>query len=76
MGAAPLLEVKNLVKHFPIYKGWLLSRQVGSVKAVDGISFSINRGDLRSGGRVGMRQVYHRPVDSAAYRGYLGRSMV
>ncbi len=45
MGAAPLLEVKNLVKHFPIYKGWLLSRQVGSVKAVDGVTFTINRGE-------------------------------
>ncbi|NLA58174.1 MAG: dipeptide ABC transporter ATP-binding protein [Firmicutes bacterium] len=45
MGAAPLLEVKDLVKHFPIYKGWLFSKQIGSVKAVDGISFSINRGE-------------------------------
>ncbi|NLY52310.1 MAG: dipeptide ABC transporter ATP-binding protein [Firmicutes bacterium] len=45
MGAAPLLEVKDLVKHFPIYKGWLISKQIGSVKAVDGISFSINRGE-------------------------------
>ena len=38
MGAAPLLEVKDLVKHFPIYKGWLVSKQIGSVKALDGIS--------------------------------------
>ena len=45
MGAAPLLEVKELVKHFPIYKGWLVSKQIGSVKAVDGISFTINRGE-------------------------------
>ena len=45
MGAAPLLEVKDLVKHFPIYKGWLMQKQIGSVKAVDGISFAITRGE-------------------------------
>ncbi|MFS8535292.1 MAG: dipeptide ABC transporter ATP-binding protein [Limnochordales bacterium] len=43
--AAPLLEVKNLVKHFPITKGIIFSRQVGSVKAVDNISFHINPGE-------------------------------
>lgn len=39
-----LLRVDNLTKHFPIYKG-VLRRQVGSVKAVDGISFDIQRGE-------------------------------
>ncbi|MEZ4462558.1 MAG: ABC transporter ATP-binding protein [bacterium] len=37
----PLLEVKNLKKHFPITKG-LLSRVVGHVKAVDDVSFTVN----------------------------------
>ncbi len=41
----PLLEVKNLVKHFPITKGIIFSKQVGAVKAVDGISFTVNRGE-------------------------------
>ncbi|NLK08466.1 MAG: dipeptide ABC transporter ATP-binding protein [Firmicutes bacterium] len=45
MGAAPLLEVRNLVKHFPITKGFIFSKQVGAVQAVDGISFSINKGE-------------------------------
>ncbi|NMB24442.1 MAG: dipeptide ABC transporter ATP-binding protein [Firmicutes bacterium] len=45
MGAAPLLEVKNLVKHFPITRGFILSKQVGAVQAVDGVSFAINRGE-------------------------------
>jgi oligopeptide transport system ATP-binding protein len=45
MGAAPLLEVKDLVKHFPIHKGFIMSKQVGAVKAVDGVSFSINKGE-------------------------------
>jgi len=43
--AEPLLEVAGLKKHFPIKKG-LLSRVVGQVKAVDGVSFSIARGEV------------------------------
>ncbi|MGD8290056.1 MAG: dipeptide ABC transporter ATP-binding protein [Desulfobacterales bacterium] len=39
-----LLEVENLKKYFPVKKG-LLSRTVGEVRAVDGVSFSINRGE-------------------------------
>jgi peptide/nickel transport system ATP-binding protein len=39
----PLLKVRNLKMHFPIKKG-LLSRIVGQVKAVDGISFDVYRG--------------------------------
>ncbi len=39
-----LLRVLNLKKHFPI-TGGLLGRQVGAVKAVDGISFEIKRGE-------------------------------
>lgn len=39
---SPVLEVENLVKHFPIRKG-LLSRTVGNVHAVDGISFTVER---------------------------------
>jgi len=40
----PLLEVRNLKKHYPIQKG-LLNRTVGAAKAVDGISFDIHRGE-------------------------------
>jgi len=39
-----LLEVRDLRKYFPITAG-LLGRQVGLVKAVDGVSFSIRRGE-------------------------------
>ncbi|MGD8904539.1 MAG: ATP-binding cassette domain-containing protein, partial [Anaerolineae bacterium] len=39
-----LLRVEELRKHFPI-TGGLLGRQVGLVKAVDGISFEIQRGE-------------------------------
>jgi oligopeptide transport system ATP-binding protein len=44
MSAENLLEVKDLVKHFPIKSGILIDREVDQVKAVDGISFSIPRG--------------------------------
>ncbi|TAJ83377.1 ABC transporter ATP-binding protein [Reyranella sp.] len=40
----PLLEVEGLKKHFPIRKGFF-SRASGSVYAVDGVSFSIGRGE-------------------------------
>ncbi len=40
----PLLQVKNLVKHFPI-KGGLLGRVVDKVHAVDGVSFELNAGE-------------------------------
>ncbi|MGE8080414.1 ABC transporter ATP-binding protein [Peribacillus loiseleuriae] len=40
----PLVQVENLKMHFPI-KGGLLGKTVGSVKAVDGISFSIKKGE-------------------------------
>ncbi len=41
--SAPLLRVRNLTKHFPV-KGGLLRRTVAQVKAVDGVSFDIARG--------------------------------
>jgi peptide/nickel transport system ATP-binding protein/oligopeptide transport system ATP-binding protein len=39
-----LVQVQNLVKHFPI-KGGLLQRTVAQVKAVDGVSFDVKRGE-------------------------------
>jgi oligopeptide transport system ATP-binding protein len=41
---APILEVQDLKKHFPIRRG-LFARQVGAIKAVDGISFDIHKGE-------------------------------
>ncbi|MBN9511989.1 MAG: dipeptide ABC transporter ATP-binding protein [Alphaproteobacteria bacterium] len=41
---APVIEVKDLKKHFPVKKG-LLRRTVGHVYAVDGVSFSIKSGE-------------------------------
>ncbi|AWN24644.1 peptide ABC transporter ATP-binding protein [Deinococcus irradiatisoli] len=43
--AAPLLDVQNLEKYFPI-RGGLLSRVVGNVKAVNDISFKLAKGEV------------------------------
>ena len=40
-----LLSVSNLKMHFPITRGIILQRQVGSIKAVDGITFDLMRGE-------------------------------
>jgi peptide/nickel transport system ATP-binding protein len=40
----PLLEVRNLVKHYPITQG-VLRREVGRVHAVDGVSFTLKEGE-------------------------------
>jgi len=40
-----ILELKDLKKHFPVTKGAFLRRQVGQVKAVDGVSFTVRRGE-------------------------------
>jgi ABC-type glutathione transport system ATPase component len=56
MTEPPLLEVTGLVKHFPILKG-LLRRQVGAVRAVDGLDFTVQSGEtLGLGRRVGLRK--------------------
>src|SRR5438045_9562426 len=40
----PLLEVTDLTKHYPVRAG-VLRRQVGTVHAVDGVSFSVGIGE-------------------------------
>ncbi len=42
---APLLVVEDLKVHFPVMAGTLFQKQVASVKAVDGVSFTLKRGE-------------------------------
>ncbi|MFG2286912.1 ABC transporter ATP-binding protein [Streptomyces sp. NPDC048595] len=41
----PLLEIRDLVKHFPLTRGVLFKKQIGAVKAVDGVSFDLRKGE-------------------------------
>ena len=41
----PILQVRGLVKHFPITQGVLFQKKIGAVKAVDGVTFDLMRGE-------------------------------
>jgi oligopeptide/dipeptide ABC transporter ATP-binding protein len=41
----PLIEVRDLVKHFPLRSGIIFQRQVGAVQAVDDVSFDVLEGE-------------------------------
>lgn len=40
-----LLDIQHAVKHFPVASGTILRRRVGAVRAVDGVSFQVRRGE-------------------------------
>jgi peptide/nickel transport system ATP-binding protein len=42
---APVLEVADLVKHYPVKRGLLFRREVDRVRAVDGVSLTVDRGE-------------------------------
>lgn len=44
-GAEPLLEVTDLVKHFPVKSGVVIDREVARVRAVDGVSLHLDEGE-------------------------------
>jgi oligopeptide transport system ATP-binding protein len=41
----PILQVSNLVKHYPLTRGVVFKRQIGAVRAVDGVSFDLHKGE-------------------------------
>jgi len=43
--AENILEVRDVVKHFPITQGIIFQRQIGAVRAVDGVSLSVEAGE-------------------------------
>jgi len=42
----PFLRVQNLKTHFPVERGFLFKHRVGSVRAVDGVSFDLRQGEI------------------------------
>lgn len=44
--SAPLLQLQDVRTHFPVETGFLLRRQTGTVKAVDGVSLTVARGEV------------------------------
>ena len=80
--AEPVLQVRDLRKHFPIKSKGLIRRTVGAVKAVDGVSFDLYSGEIL--GLVGEsgcgksttgRAVLHlQPATSGSVR-FLGREL-
>lgn len=61
----PFLEIRDLKTHFPVERGVLFRRQIGSVRAVDGVSLSLRRGEIL--GLVG---------ESGCGKSTLGRSIL
>ena len=68
-----LIEVRDLVKEFPIKGSYLVRRQLGAVHAVDGVSFDVQpRRDVRDRGRERLRQVDHGAAAAAPARADVG----
>ena len=42
----PILELRDIKTHFPIQHGFLFKRVIGTVKAVDGVTLSVQRGEV------------------------------
>ena len=69
-----LVQVSQLVKHFPVTQGLVFERQIGAVKAVDGISLQHRpRRDAGAGGRERLRQDHRRADDAGAVPGHQRR---
>ncbi|MEI7029279.1 ATP-binding cassette domain-containing protein, partial [Streptomyces pratensis] len=41
----PILQVRGLAKHYPLTQGILFKRQIGAVRAVDGVDFDLHAGE-------------------------------
>src|SRR3954471_2112898 len=42
----PILELRDVKTHFPIQQGFMFKRHIGTVKAVDGVTLSVGRGEV------------------------------
>ena len=68
-GATKLIEVRDLEMHFPLRQGIIFQKQVGAVRAVDGITFDVFEGEtLGLVGESGCGKSTHRAAAHAAAR--------
>ncbi len=44
--SAPLVDVRDLKVHFPVYGGVIFPKKTGAVRAVDGVNFGVHRGEI------------------------------
>ena len=44
--AAPILELRDVRTHFPVERGLIFKKHVGTVKAVDGVNLTLGRGEV------------------------------
>src|SRR5687767_13620348 len=44
--ADPILELRDVKTHFPVTQGFIFKRDIGTVKAVDGVTLTIERGEV------------------------------
>src|SRR3954471_15336268 len=44
--ADPILELSDVKTHFPIHQGFILRKHIGTVKAVDGVTLTVGRGEV------------------------------
>ena len=72
--SAPLLEVRDLKKYFPVKSGGVIRRTVAHVQAVDGISFALEKGgSLGLVGESGCGKTTTGRSDHPSLRPHLGR---
>ena len=74
---AALLELHDVYKLFPIVIGGVIKRKMTMLKAVDGISFSIEKGACFGiAGESGSGKTYNFQNDTNAGKGYQGHNFV
>jgi oligopeptide transport system ATP-binding protein len=44
--SAPILQLDDVKTHFPVERGFIFRRRVGTVKAVDGVSLTLRKGEV------------------------------
>jgi len=44
--SAPILELRDVKTHFPLHRGLIFRRDAGTVKAVDGVTLSVKKGEV------------------------------